>query len=167
MNFIKKHKLVIIYGFSLAVLLVLLNVFQYKLLILNNSLEIYIGIIALFFMLLGIWITTKLSRPKKETVIVEKEKIIEVEKVIEKEIIITKLPAFQLNEKAISDAEISAREMEVLQLMAKGLTNQQIADNLYVSVNTIKTHAANLFFKLDVTRRTQAIEKAKRLSIIP
>ena len=62
---------------------------------------------------------------------------------------------------------ISQREMEVLQLVAAGATNQEIADQLFVSLNTIKTHTSRLFEKLDVQRRTQAIEKAKRLNIIP
>jgi len=117
--------------------------------------------IALLFTLLGIWVAVKLFRPKKEITIIEKEKI------VEKEILVPASATFVQNQKAIDDAEISAREMEVLQLMANGLSNQEIADNLYVSVNTVKTHITNLFFKLEVTRRTQAVEKAKRLSIIP
>jgi ATP/maltotriose-dependent transcriptional regulator MalT len=61
---------------------------------------------------------------------------------------------------------LSNREIEVLQLMAAGLSNQEIANQLYVSLNTVKTHSAKLFEKMDVKRRTQAIEKAKRLQII-
>jgi len=62
---------------------------------------------------------------------------------------------------------ISKREHEVLELMAKGLSNQEIADKLFVSLNTIKTHTSNLFLKLEVSRRTQAIQKAKELRLIP
>ena len=161
MTFLKKYKLPIIYGLSLAMLLVLLKLTEYHWLIIDHSMEIYTGMIALLFTLLGIWVAVKLFRPKKEVTIIEKEKI------IEKEILVPASSTFIQNKKAIDDAEISAREMEVLQLMANGLSNQEIADNLYVSVNTVKTHITNLFFKLEVTRRTQAVEKAKRLSIIP
>jgi len=160
-TFLKKYKLPIIYGLSLAMLLVLLKLTEYHWLIIDHSMEIYTGMIALLFTLLGIWVAVKLFRPKKEVTIIEKEKI------VEKEILVTGSATFIQNQKAIDDAEISAREMEVLQLMANGLSNQEIADNLYVSVNTVKTHITNLFFKLEVTRRTQAVEKAKRLSIIP
>ena len=161
MTFLKKYKLPIIYGLSLAMLLVLLKLTEYHWLIIDHSMEIYTGMIALLFTLLGIWVAVKLFRPKKEVTIIEKEKI------VEKEILVPASATFIQNKKAIDDAEISAREMEVLQLMANGLSNQEIADNLYVSVNTVKTHITNLFFKLEVTRRTQAVEKAKRLSIIP
>ena len=161
MTFLKKYKLPIIYGLSLAMLLVLLKLTEYHWLIIDHSMEIYTGMIALLFTLLGIWVAVKLFRPKKEVTIIEKEKI------VEKEIFVPASATFIQNQKAIDDAEISAREMEVLQLMANGLSNQEIADNLYVSVNTVKTHITNLFFKLEVTRRTQAVEKAKRLSIIP
>jgi len=160
-TFLKKYKLPIIYGLSLAMLLVLLKLTECHWLIIDHSMEIYTGMIALLFTLLGIWVAVKLFRPKKEVTIIEKEKI------VEKEILVPASATFIQNQKAIDDAEISAREMEVLQLMANGLSNQEIADNLYVSVNTVKTHITNLFFKLEVTRRTQAVEKAKRLSIIP
>jgi ATP/maltotriose-dependent transcriptional regulator MalT len=160
-TFLKKYKLPIVYGLSLAILLVLLKLTEYHWLIIDHSMEIYTGMIALLFTLLGIWVAVKLFRPKKEVTIIEKEKI------VEKEILVPASATFIQNKKAIDDAEISAREMEVLQLMANGLSNQEIADNLYVSVNTIKTHITNLFFKLEVTRRTQAVEKAKRLYIIP
>jgi len=67
----------------------------------------------------------------------------------------------------LAKTEISARELEVLQLMAKGFSNQEIANMLFVSVSTIKTHISNLFFKLEASRRTQAVEKAKNLGLIP
>ena len=153
--------MLIIYGLSLAALLVLLKLVEFKLMIVDNSMETYIGMIALLFTLLGIWLANKLIRPKKEITVIEKEVI------VEKEVLIASPQQFVMNEKALKDAEISARELEVLLLMAKGLSNQEIANSLYVSVNTIKTHVTNLFFKLDVTRRIQAVEKAKRLSIIP
>lgn len=167
MDFLRKHKTIIIYACSLALLFLLLKLGEYRLLIIDHSMEIYAGSIALVFLLVGIWLSRKMFAPKKEISVVEKETIIEKEKIIEKEIFITAPTVFTLNEKALADADISSRELEVLQLVAKGLSNQEIADTLFLSVSTIKTHIANLFFKLDVTRRTQAVEKAKKLSIIP
>ena len=66
----------------------------------------------------------------------------------------------------IAKLGISNRELDVLDLMAKGLTNEEIGDQLYISLNTVKTHTSNIFVKLEVKRRTQAVEKAKRLNII-
>jgi NarL family two-component system response regulator LiaR len=105
--------------------------------------------------LLGIWLAIKLIKPKVETVVVEKYLYTD--------------PAipFILNEEALTGLGISKRELEVLQLMAEGLSNQEIAKKLFVSLNTIKTHSSKIFEKMDVQRRTQAIEKAKRLGLIP
>ena len=161
MQFLRKHKMLIIYGISLALLFLLLKLVEYKLLIIDNSFEIYVGSIALLFTLLGIWVSQKIFRPKKQITIIEKEKI------VEKAILVAGTQPFILNEKALQEADLSARELEILQLIAKGLSNQEIAATLYVSVNTVKTHIANLFYKLEVKRRTQAVEKAKSLSIIP
>ncbi|SFO48183.1 transcriptional regulator, LuxR family [Chitinophaga sp. YR627] len=155
LQFIIRNKENILYGISLAVLLFLLKWLEFRFVIVDHALEIYIGVIALLFTGLGIWLALKLARPKVETVIVEKEVIIE------------RAPVFTLNEQALENLQLSKRELEVLQLMAEGLSNQEIADRLFLSLNTIKTHSLRLFSKMDVERRTQAIEKAKRLNIIP
>lgn len=151
--------MLILYGVSLALLFIVLRLVEYRWLIIDHSIEIYAGSIALLFLLVGIWVSRKVFAPKKE--------IIETERIVEKEIYITGPAVFTINEKALAEAEISSRELEVLQLIAKGMSNQEIADSLYLSLSTIKTHVANLYFKLDVTRRTQAVEKAKKLSLIP
>ena len=152
-NFLIRNRATIIYGISLAFLLFLLKWLELRFIIFDHSFEIYIGSIAVIFTALGIWLALKLSKPK--TV------------VIEKEVWVTNNRDFVLNEKERDRLDISKRELEVLQLMAQGLSNQEIAERLYVSLSTIKTHSTNLFEKLDVKRRTQAIEKAKRLSLIP
>lgn len=143
----------------MAALLILLRWLQLRFIIFHHAFELYAGAIALIFTALGIWLAMRLTKPKVQTIIVEKQVIVEK----------TAAPAaaFQLNEKALDQAGISKRELEVLQLIAEGCSNQEIADRLFVSLNTVKTHSSNLFLKLDVKRRTQAIEKAKRLSIIP
>ena len=161
MLFLKKHKTVIIYGICLAVLFILLKLGEYRLMIVDHSFEIYAGSIALLFLLLGIWLSRKIFAPKKEI------SIIETERIVEKEVFVTAPQSFILNEKALASTDISSRELEVLEMVARGMSNQEIADTLFLSLSTIKTHIANLFFKLEVTRRTQAVEKAKKLSIIP
>ncbi len=158
------HKHVIIYGASLAALLFLMKWLEFRFIILDHALELYIGAIAVLFTALGIWLAKKLTTPKVETRV---ETV-----VIEKEVYLP-LPAtnapgnFTINEKALEKHSISTRELEVLQLMATGLSNQEIAERLYVSHNTIKTHSSNLFLKLDVKRRTQAVDQGRKLGLIP
>ena len=152
LRFLNKYRATILYGISLALILFLLKWIELRFIIINHAFEIYAGIIALLFTALGIWLALKLNKPKIET------------KVIEKPVIVND---FSFNETAMTYFGLSKRELEVLQLMAEGLSNQEIAERLFVSLNTIKTHTSNLFEKLDVKRRTQAVEKAKRLSLIP
>lgn len=147
--------MVLVYGGSMAMLLFLLKWLEFRLLILHHSLEIYIGAVALIFTLLGIWLALKLTRPKVKT--------IEVESLVYRS---PEVP-FTINEEEADRLNISKRELEVLQLMADGCSNQEIAARLFVSLNTVKTHVSRVFEKLDVNRRTQAIEKAKRLILIP
>ncbi len=151
MNFLTKNKDIILYGISLAILLFLLKWLELRFIIINHAFEIYAGIIAIMFTALGIWLALKLTKPKIETRIIEKSVFTD---------------RFILNETELDKLGLSKRELEVLQLMSEGLSNQEIAEKLFVSLNTIKTHTSNLFEKLDVKRRTQAIEKAKRLSLI-
>ena len=154
LSFWTRNKSIILYGIAMAVLLLLLQWIQLRFIIIDYAFEIYAGLIAVIFTALGIWLALKLARPKVETHIVEKTVFVE------------KPFDFIANEKELEKANLSKRELEVLQLMSKGLSNKEIAERLFVSLNTIKTHSSNLFFKLDVERRTQAIEKAKRLKII-
>lgn len=140
-------RIIIFYGIALAVLVFLLKQLEYRFFIHDLSIEFYIGIIAFFFTLLGAWVGYRLTQ--KKIVIVRSEN------------------AFQLDSLQLEKLGISKREQEVLELMAKGLSNQEIADKLFVSLNTIKTHISNLFLKLEVSRRTQAVKKAKELQLIP
>ncbi|MCU0327241.1 MAG: LuxR C-terminal-related transcriptional regulator [Spirosomaceae bacterium] len=149
-DFLTKNKDTILYGISLAVLLFLLKWLEIRFVVINHAFEIYAGIIAVLFTALGIWLSMKLTKPKVQIQVIEKE--------VGEE--------FILNEDELNRLGLSKRELEVLQLMADGLSNQEIANKLFVSLNTIKTHSSKVFEKLDVKRRTQAIEKAKRLSLI-
>jgi two-component system, NarL family, response regulator LiaR len=154
-NLLLKYKATIIYSISLALLLFLLKWLELQFVIFNHSFEIYIGLIAVIFTALGIWLALKLSKPKIETV------------VLEKEVYVNRDENFVLNSSLISQLELSKRELEILNLLAQGHSNQEIAATLFVSISTVKTHNQNLFEKLEVKRRIQAVEKAKRLHLIP
>lgn len=154
-NFFKKNKLTLLYGASLALLLVLLKWLELRFVVIDHAFEIYVGAIAVIFTALGIWLALKLTKPKVKTVVVEKE------------VYVNNPEGFTPNEREIEKLGLSKRELEVLQGMARGLSNQEIAAQLFLSLPTIKTHAAKLFEKLDVKRRTQAVEKARQLGIIP
>ena len=151
---ILKYKWIILYGSSLALLLLLLRGLELFVLFSPQSQDIYIGVIALLFTGLGIWLAMKLAKPKTETIIIEKP------------IYVSTNNNFTPNEAEIENLSISKRELEVLQLMAEGLSNKEIAEKLFVSLNTVKTHLSKVFEKLDVKRRTQAVEKAKKSGII-
>lgn len=136
---------VLIYGISLAALIALLKYIEYRFFIRDFSLEFYVGLVAVIFTGLGIWVGPRLMRRK----------------------VVVIGPDFVLNTAAIERLGISKREHEVLEWMAQGLSNQEIAEKMHVSVNTVKTHLSNLFLKLEVGRRTQAVQKGKELRLIP
>ena len=129
-----------LYAFLMAVIVLILKIIEYKYLVRQLNIEVYIGLVALLFSGIGVWIGLKLVKEKN----------------------INSKPEL----KNIQELGISKREYEVLQHMAKGLSNQQIADQLFISLPTVKTHSSNLFIKLDVKRRTQAVLKAKKLRLI-
>ena len=152
-NVFLKTRHITLYGLLLAMLVFVLKWLQWKFLIVDNSLDIYVGLIAVFFTLLGVWVALQLVKPKVQTVVVEKEVYISPAEV----------PA--INEAELKKLNLSNREYEVLQLLTKGYSNAEIAEHLFLSLSTVKTHVSNLFVKMDVKSRTQAIEKAKRLKI--
>ncbi|WP_426583974.1 response regulator transcription factor [Mucilaginibacter sp. R-33] len=152
-NLLAKNKHTILYAVALALLLFLLKWLELKLIIVDNAYEVYMGAIAVFFTVLGIWLALKLTKPK--TVVVEKQ------------VYVNNGPEFIINQTEVEKLGLSKRELDVLQLMAEGLSNQEISERLFVSLNTIKTHSAKVFEKMEVKRRTQAVEMGKRLSIIP
>lgn len=154
MKKLKDFQHIILYGLILAILVFALKWLQWKFVLVDNAIDIYIGAIALFFTILGIWVASHIMKPKVETLIVEKE------------IVVQQPETFALNTTALQQLNLNSREYEVLQLLAKGHSNADIAANLFLSISTIKTHVSNLYFKMDVKSRTQAITKAKQLKII-
>ena len=142
------RRTILIYGSILALLIFALKFIEYRYLVRDLSLEFYLGLVAVLFTVLGIWAGLKITG--KKTVIIKESST-----------------PFRLDEEQLRKLGISKREHEVLELMAQGLSNPEIAEKLFVSLNTVKTHSSNLFLKLDVKRRTQAIQKAKTLNLIP
>jgi DNA-binding NarL/FixJ family response regulator len=141
------RKTIILYSLSLATLIGLLKFLEYRYFVKDLSLEFYLGLLAIFFTTLGAWVASKLTKRNAGK-------------------ISASLQDFPIDEGALQKLGISKRELEVLQLMAAGLSNQEIADKMFVSLNTVKTHSSNLFIKLDVKRRTQAVQRAKELRLI-
>ncbi len=147
----KKH--ILIYGLCGGVLIVLLKLVEYRFLVVQHSVEIYGGLIALVFAGLGIWLGLKLTR-KKETIVV-------------REVPVSATQTFALNEARLQELKITRRELEILELIAGGLSNREIAERLFVSENTVKTHSSRLFEKLSARRRTQAVQLGKEFGLIP
>lgn len=146
-------KQIVFYGLLLGLLAALMRLVEYRFLFIEHSVEIYGGIIALLFTSLGIWLGLKLTK-KKEIVVI-------------KEIKINTGKEFVLNTKNLQEFEITPREYEILIQIAGGLSNKEIADKLFVSENTVKTHSSRLFEKLNAKRRTQAVQFAKDSGLIP
>jgi DNA-binding CsgD family transcriptional regulator len=153
-DFYYKHRQELRYGVSLALLLFVLKWLELRFLIIDHIIEIYVGAIALMFTGLGIWLAHKLTAPKVET------------RIVEREVYVTTGDEFAVNEPERLRLGISHRELEVLQLVAEGLSNQEVAERLFVSLNTVKTHSSRIFEKLEVRNRTQAVERARRLRLI-
>ena len=151
----KKQTLIhtLIYGLCGGVLIVVLRLIEFRFLVVEHSLEIYGGLIALLFAALGIWLGLKLTR-KEEVVVV-------------KEVPVPSSQPFALYEERLKLLGITRRELEILELMAQGMSNREIADKLFVSENTVKTHSSRLFDKLSAKRRTQAVQIGKEMGLIP
>jgi NarL family two-component system response regulator LiaR len=137
-------KTVVLYGLLLAGLSYLLALIKFKFLVRELSVEFYVGLVAIVFTVLGVWMGSKLVKKKREPV-----------------------EQFVINESARAHLGITSREIEVLALMSAGHSNEEIARRLFLSLNTVKSHVSHILSKLEVTRRTQAIEKARSLRLIP
>ena len=150
---VKKQTIIhtLIYGLCGGILIVVLRLIEFRFLIVEHSIEIYGGLIAAMFAGLGIWLGLKLT--KKKEVVVVKEVPVPI--------------TFTLNEERLKDLGITRRELEILELIAQGLSNREIADKLFVSENTVKTHSSRLFDKLSARRRTQAVQIGKEMGLIP
>lgn len=143
---------ILLYGLSGGLLIAALRFVEYRFLVLEHSVEIYGALIALVFAAIGIRLGLTFTR-KEEVLVV-------------REVPVPATPFVRDNEK-VSELGITPRELEILEQIASGKSTREIAEALFVSENTVKTHASRLFDKLGARRRTQAVAEAKRLRLIP
>ena len=144
---------ILIYGVCGGLLIITLQLVEYRFLVLAHSLEIYGAVIAAIFATVGIWLGLKLTKTEQVVVV--------------REVPVPAPATFTLNEAKLGDLGITPRELEILALIAQGLSNRGIAERLFVSENTVKTHSSRLFDKLSAKRRTQAVQIGKELGLIP
>ena len=144
---------VLICGIVGGVLITLLKWSEYQFLVLEHSLEIYGGLVAIVFAALGIWLGLWLTGPRQRVVV--------------KEVVVPAGEPFVPDDRKREDLGITRREMEILALVAQGMSNREIAGRLFVSENTVKTHCSRAFDKLGARRRTQAVQLGKELGLLP
>jgi len=148
---IKRH--ILLYGLIGGILIAVLNWMEYRFLVIEHSFEIYGGLVAATFAALGIWLGLRLTgRP---------------ERVVVREVPVPASEPFLLDSSKREALGITPRELEILELIAQGLSNREIAEKLFVSENTVKTHSSRVFDKLGAKRRTQAVQLGKELRLIP
>jgi DNA-binding CsgD family transcriptional regulator len=147
----KRH--VLIYGIIGGILIAVLKWTEYRFLVVEHSIEIYGGLIAATFSVLGIWLGLKLTGRQQKIVI--------------KEVPIPAGAPFIPNDQKREDLGITRRELEILALIAQGLSNREIAEKLFLSENTVKTHSSRVFDKLGARRRTQAVQLGKEFGLLP
>lgn len=144
---------VILFGLAGGIVITLMKWTEYRYLVVEHSIEIYGGLTAATFAAFGIWLGLRLTR--KQIVLKEVQ---------------VRVPAgqpFAVNSQKLQQLEITPRELEILQLIAKGMSNREIAEKLFVSENTVKTHGSRVFDKLGAKRRTQAVQFGKEFGLIP
>ncbi len=150
----RMKKQILIYGILGGLLIAVLKLIEYHFLVKEHLIEIYGGLVAIVFAGVGIWLGLTLTRRKKEVVVV-------------REVRVSADKPFTLNDRKVSELGVTKRELEILGLIASGMSNKEIAEKLFVSENTVKTHSSRLFDKLNAKRRTQAIQIGKELGLIP
>jgi len=149
---------VLLYGLVGGLLIAGLRFIEYRWLLVQHSFEIYGGMVAAVFAALGVWLGLKLTRPGAPVVIRE---------VIERTVEVPAPAAFARDDAQVAALGLTPRELEILERIAEGLSNHEIAARLFVSENTVKTHASRVFDKLGAKRRTQAVQRARDLRVIP
>ena len=152
----------LLYGLLGGVLIAVLQLLQYRMLVVGHALELYGGLVALLFSALGLWLGRRLTRPRPTVV---------VQEVVREEVREVSAPTAPATPVAPDAARlerlgITRREHEILQLIAEGLSTREIADRLAVSENTVKTHTSRLLAKLNASRRTQAVQRAKEAGLL-
>jgi ATP/maltotriose-dependent transcriptional regulator MalT len=148
------RKTTLLFGLLGGALIALLKLIEYRFLVVEHSLEIYGGLVALVFSALGVCLGLKLTRGRRESASMSTASVAA-----------TPGP-FVVDRTRLEALGITPREHEILGLIAAGLSNREIAERLFVSENTVKTHSGRLFDKLQAKRRTQAVQRAKEAGLI-
>lgn len=154
-----KH--IFLYGIIGGILIAALKWSEYRFLVIDHSIEIYSALIAATFAAVGIWLGLKLTR-KQERIVVK-----EVPLTVTVAVPVPITEPFCRNEAKREELAITPREMEILELIARGMSNREIAEKLFVSENTVKTHSSRVFDKLGAKRRTQAVQFGKEFGLLP
>jgi two-component system, NarL family, response regulator LiaR len=147
----KRH--VLIYGLIGGLLIAVLKLTEYRFVVIEHSIEIYGGLTAAIFALLGIWLGLRITGRE--------------ERIVVKEVVAPDGKPFVVDESKREDLGITRRELEILELIAQGMSNREIAEKLFVSENTVKTHSSRVFDKLGARRRTQAVQMGKEFGLLP
>ncbi len=162
----RKH--VLIFGLVGGLLIALLQAVEYRYIVVERSVEIYGAIVAAIFAAVGIWLGRKIARTRDvvREVAVEVPVEVRIEVPVEVRVEVPATAEFQRDERKRDALGITPREMEILELIASGLSNKEIAERVHVSENTVKTHSSRVFDKLGARRRTQAVQMAKDQRLI-
>ncbi len=150
-------KTLLLYGVPSGGLIAVLTLIEYRYVVFEHSMEIYGALVALVFTAAGIWLGLRLTTAK-ERIVVREVKI---------PIVVDRSGPFVPIQLNLERLGITPRELEIMNLIASGLSTREIADRIFVSENTVKTHSAKLFEKLNAKRRTQAVLLAQKAGIIP
>ena len=154
----KRH--VIIFGLVGGLLIVALQYTEYRFVVIEHSVELYGALVAILFATFGIWLGLRITR-NRETIIVREVFVPASGPGAEP------VSPFAPDTARQQSLGITARELEILTLIARGLSNREIATQLFVSENTVKTHCSRAFDKLGAARRTQAVRRGKELGLLP
>jgi DNA-binding CsgD family transcriptional regulator len=157
-------KTVLAFGVVAGLLILAMELVQYRFLVVERSVEIYGAIVAAAFADAGIWLGLTVTKRKVVSVEVPVEVPVEVR--VEVPVPVPAGP-FVLNTAKVEELSLTPRELEVLNLIAEGLSTREMAGRLFVSENTVKTHTGRVLEKLGASRRTQAVQLAKQLNLIP
>jgi len=145
---------ILLYGLCGGVLITILKLTEFRFLVVEHSLELYGGLVAALFSALGIWLGLTITRKKHQARVIVQQAAAGGE-------------PFTPDEKRMNELGITPRELEILGLIAAGLSTREIAERLFVSENTVKTHSSRLFDKLGAKRRTQAVQLGKEARLLP
>jgi NarL family two-component system response regulator LiaR len=147
------RKTILLYGLLGGLLIAALQLIEYRWLVLEHSVAIYGGLVAALFAAVGIWLGRRITHPKPAVVI--------------QEVLVPAPSDFVRDDRKVTALGLTPRELEILELIAAGLSNREIGERVHVSENTVKTHSSRVFAKLGAQRRTQAVQLGKELRLIP